>query len=102
MHEGGVRDGENICPRFWDLQVAQCRSGPSQAHREWVVVSGGLRDVPGCPVVKTLPSNAGRVDSISGQGAKIPHSLGPKHKKNRSNIVTNSIKTLKVVCIKKS
>ena len=85
------------------MQVAQCRSGPSQAHREWVVVGGGLRDFPGCPVVKTLPSNAGRVDSISGQGAKIPHSLGPKHKKkNRSTIVTNSIKTLKVVHIKKS
>ena len=63
--------------------MAQCRSGPSQAHREWVVVGGGLRDFPGCPVVKTLPSNAGRVDSISGQEAKIPHSLGPKHKKKK-------------------
>ena len=25
---------------------------------------------PGCPVIKTLPSNAGRANSISGQGAK--------------------------------
>ena len=35
-------------------------------------------DFPGGPVVKTLPSNAGRVGSIPGQGAKIPHALQPK------------------------
>ena len=32
-----------------------------------------LRDVPGGPVVKTLPSSAGVVGSIPGLGAKIPH-----------------------------
>ena len=55
-------------------------------------------------MVKTLPSNAGGAGSILGWGAKIPHALRPKkpkHKKNRSNIVTNSIKTLKMVHIKK-
>ena len=31
------------------------------------------RDVPGGPVVKTLPSNAGGVGSVPGQGAKILH-----------------------------
>ena len=36
-------------------------------------------DFPGGPVVKTSPSNAGGTGSISGQGAKIPHSSGPKH-----------------------
>ena len=31
-------------------------------------------------MVKTSPSNAGGVGSISGQGAKIPHALWPKNK----------------------
>ena len=46
-------------------------------------------------MVKTLPSDAGVASSILGQGAKIPHALWPK--KNRSNIVTSSIKTFKMV-----
>ena len=30
-------------------------------------------------MVKTLPSNAGGVGLIPGQGAKIPHASGPKN-----------------------
>ena len=56
---------------------------------------GTRSDFPGSPVVKTPPSNAGV------QGGKIPHTLGPKHqnlkKEDRSSVVTNSIKTLKMV-----
>ena len=37
-------------------------------------------DFPGGPVVKTLPSNAGGVGSITGQQAKTPHALWPKKK----------------------
>jgi len=37
------------------------------------------RDLPGSPVVKTLPSSGGAVVSIPGQGARIPHTLGPKN-----------------------
>ena len=33
------------------------------------------RDFPGGPVVENLPSSAGDVDSIPGQGTKIPLSL---------------------------
>jgi len=33
----------------------------------------------GSPVVKTLPCKAGGDGLIPGQGAKIPHALGPKH-----------------------
>ena len=33
-------------------------------------------------MVKTLPSSAGVVGSISGQGAKIPHASQPKNQKN--------------------
>ena len=36
------------------------------------------RDFPGGPVVKTLPSKAGGVGSIPGQGTKIPHASQPK------------------------
>ena len=34
------------------------------------------RELPGGPVVKNLPSNAGDVGSIPDQGTKIPHALG--------------------------
>ena len=42
-------------------------------------------------------------DSILGGGAKTPHALRPKKNKtwNRSNILTNSIKTLTMVYVKK-
>ena len=35
-----------------------------------------LRDFPGDPVVKNLPSNAGGVGSMPGRGTKIPHAAG--------------------------
>ena len=54
-------------------------------------------------MVKTAPSNAGAVGVIPGQGTKIPHASWPKKQNinNRSNIVANSRKTLKMVHIKK-
>ena len=50
-----------------------------------------LEDVPGGPVVKTLPSNAGGAGSIPGQGEKIPHASWPQNVKQKQHIVTNSI-----------
>ena len=35
-----------------------------------------IRDFPGGPMVKNLPSNAGDVGLIPGQGTKIPHATG--------------------------
>ena len=63
---------------------------------------GPGRDFPGGPVVKTLLSSAGGTGSFPGRGAKIPRASQPKNQKhkNGSNIVTNSIKTLKMVHIK--
>ena len=53
-------------------------------------------------MVKTSPYNAVGVGLIPGWGAKIPHASRPKNQNiKRSNIVTNSIKTLKMVHIKK-
>ena len=47
-------------------------------------------------MVRTSPSSARGADSICGRGAKRPHATQPKNQKawNRSNIVTNSMKTL--------
>ena len=45
---------------------------------------------------KTSPSNAVGAVLISGQEAKIPHALWPKNQNIKQNIVTNSIKTLKI------
>ena len=54
-------------------------------------------------MVKTLPSSAGGAGSIPDQETKIPDDSGPEKQniKSRSNIVTNSIKTLNTVHIKK-
>ena len=58
-----------------------------------------LRDLLGSPVVKNLPSKAGGTGSILGCETKIPDDSWQKKKKpkvsNRSNIVTDSIKTFK-------
>ena len=51
-------------------------------------------------MVKTSPSNAGGTVLIPGQGAKVPHPCGQKAT-TESNIVRNSIKTLKMVHIQK-
>ena len=54
-------------------------------------------------MVKTLPSNARNVSSVPGQGAKTTHASWPKKQNtnNRSNIITNAVKALKMVHIKK-
>ena len=44
-----------------------------------------MTDFPGCPVVKTLLSNAGAVSSIPGWGSKIPHVMQGSQKKKRNN-----------------
>ena len=41
-----------------------------------------MRNFPGYPVVKMLPSNAGGVGWILGQGSKIPCAQQPKKKQN--------------------
>ena len=52
-------------------------------------------------MIKTAPSNAGDVGSISDQGVKIPHASESKHHdiNNISHIVKSSIKTLAMVHI---
>ena len=54
-------------------------------------------------MVKNPPYNAGDAGSIPEQGTKTPHASVPKKPKmlSRRNIVTNSIKTLKMIHVKK-
>ena len=64
--------------------------------------NASLRDFPGDPVVKTSPSNAGGEGSIPGRELRSHMPQGQKTKtQNRSNLVTDSVKTLKMVHIKK-
>ena len=56
-------------------------------------------------MVETSPSNAGGMGSIPDQGGEISHASQqpspPKKINNRSNIATNSMKTLKMVHVQK-
>ena len=79
--------------------MPESEGGSEQGGNTKVVLETTSWGFPGCPGVKTSPSNAGGAGSISSRGAKIPHALQPKNQ-NRSNIVANS-KTLKMVHIKK-
>ena len=45
--------------------------------------NGHERDLPGCPVVETLPSKAGGAGSILGWGPKISRALWPPRKKSK-------------------
>ena len=59
-------------------------------------------DFPGNPGVWTSLSNAGSAGSIPGQGTKIPPVSLPRHQNtNRSHIITNSVKILKMAHIQK-
>ena len=65
---------------------------------------GNSRDFLGGPVTETLPSSAGDTGSIPGQGVQIPHASLPKKKRKKANIkqyLINSMKTFKMVHIKK-
>ena len=87
---------------------------PSQPRLLLSLPNYELRDQPfapikACPwdflcssVVKISPSNARGTGSIPGWGAKIPHVSWPKNQNvKQKQIVTNSVKTLKMVRIKK-
>ena len=58
-------------------------------------------ELPGGPVANTPPSKAGGAGLVPGRGDKIPHACGP-NTENRSNIVRDSVKTLRLVHIQKS
>ena len=61
------------------------------------------RGFPGGPVVGTSPSNAEGLGSFPGRGAKLnmPHSQNKYINKTEKNIVTNSMRALSMVHIKK-
>ena len=72
-----------------------------QFYSSLCVLKQSRENFLGGPAFKTSPSNAGVSGLIPGWEAKISHASWPKKKKqkNRSNVVTSSIKTLKMVHI---
>ena len=60
-----------------------------------------MRDLIGDPVANTSPSNARDVGLILGWGTKISQLAAKKPRHKTGNTVTSSIKTLKIVHIKK-
>ena len=77
---------ESACADLEDLQDPQFHENSSQYVDLVFKDCTGLNflkdmfwDFPGCPVVKTSPSNAGGEGWIPGQGAKIPHASRPKN-----------------------
>ncbi|CAI9177281.1 unnamed protein product [Rangifer tarandus platyrhynchus] len=62
-------------------------SNGERSYRNWLLWSKYIvSSKPKCwdfPVVKILPSNAGGVGLIPGQGAKIPHASQPKNQNVR-------------------
>ena len=72
---------------------------------EGIPFERGLGELPGSPVVKTLPSNAGDVGSVSGWGAKTPHAMWPQNQiikqKQYCNKFNKVKKKKKVIHIKK-
>ena len=61
-----------------------------------------MRDLTGDPVANTSLSNAGDVGLILGWGPKISQLAAKKPRHKTGNNVTSSIKTLKIVHIKKN
>ena len=61
-----------------------------------------MRDLTGDPVANTSLSNAGDVGLILGWGTKISQLAAKKPRHKTGNTVTSSIKTLKIVHIKKN
>ena len=69
-------------------------------HRDGI--DSHMRDFPGGPVVKTSPSNAGHVGSISGWGIKISHASWPKNQNIKQRQYCSKFnKDFKVAHIKK-
>ena len=77
MQEEAVRGSEQISVPSPEASTA-APQGPVPLDSIRDKCSPG--DFPGCPVVKTLPSNAGDAGLIPGRGAKIPHALQTKTK----------------------
>ena len=66
--------------RYLDFSGGQPKKSHQNLGCKERVIKIRLLGLPGQPVVKTWPSNAEAVASISCQGAKLPHDSWPKSK----------------------
>ena len=94
-------------PHFHPITTASTESAPSALcydHSEPQVPNTLRRDLPGGPLVRTSPSNAGAAGSTPlRELGSHPHASGPKYQNINTEaiLLTNSIKTLNMVHIKK-
>ena len=68
--------------------------GTQRCSLSWIEISVS-GDSSGGPAVKTLPSNAGSVGSILGQGTKIPQVLWSKNQSIKQKQYYNKLNTLR-------
>ena len=96
------REGSNLNPRLLrcrQILYLLSHQGSNIAGSFLYLKTLSTETCLGDPAVKTSPSNARSVDAIPIWRPKIPKASWPK---DRSNIVTYSIKALKMVHVKKS
>ena len=95
LYQGG---GDFCCYCFPDFYW-NLKTQPGTNPHTLLIKRGSLEDVPGSPMIKTLPARAGGTGLIPGRAAKSPLASQLKNQNinNRSNIVTNSMKTFKMV-----
>ena len=96
-----LKTQQNCCPLPLVFCMCWGKSGKEGRTDSKETVRTEVGDFPGCSVVKT--SSAEGVGSIPGLGAKIPHASQPKNQniKQKQYCKKSSIKTLKMVHIRK-
>ena len=67
---------EDTCVFLSSSRRAGRNPDTATARDIWEEIRKLREDFSGDPVVKSLPSNAGDMRLISGQGTKIPHTAG--------------------------
>ena len=100
-----------MCTSQWELEgswvgaehLQAMGAVVSQVMMQWAtLLEEQSRDFPDDPVVKTLLSSAGDMDSIPGWETKIPHALQPKNQNIKQKQYCSKLnKDFKLVHIKK-
>ena len=80
----------------WETKIPQT-TWSGQENKKQTHKKANLWDFPGRPMVKALPSNTRGESSLLVWKLRSPRLRSQKPKSLRSNIITNSIKTLKIV-----
>ena len=99
--QNSSRPSKTVVPCLRSSACAEESQERRTDSKETVRTEAG--DFPGCPLIKTSPSNAKSMGSIPGRGSRIPRASQPKNQniKQKQYCKKNSIKTFKMVHIQK-